>query len=299
MNKWLKATFHPFKLAFKRWNEKDPFKESAVIAYYAIFSMPGLLVVVITLLGLAYGQEAASAHLHGQIAMAMGPDTADQVQEMMVLASKGKNSVLATIVGIATLLFGATGVFVQLQKSLNIVWEVKARPTKSGIWSFIRARLFSFGLVLSIAFLLLISLVVSSVLQIFSDWIRSYWPDYVLFLFNVINFAISLIIISVLFGLMFKFMPDARIKWRYVWIGAVFTSLLFTIGKTAMGLYFGKAEPGSGYGAAGSIILILLWVSYSSMILFYGAQFTKAYADTYHGYVPPSEIAVKEPGRKA
>ncbi len=298
MKPWLKKKLHPFKLAFKRWNDKDPFRESAIIAYYAIFSLPGLLVVVITLLGMAYGHDAASAHLHGQISLAMGNDTADQIQEMMVLASKGRNSVLATIIGIATLLFGATGVFVQLQKSLNIVWEVKAKIQKAGIWTFLRARLFSFGLILSIAFLLLISLVVSSVLQILSDWIKDFWPDYILFLFNIVNFIISLVIITILFAMMFKFMPDAKIKWRYVWIGSFFTSLLFTLGKTAMGLYFGKAEPGSGYGAAGSIILILLWVSYSSLILFYGAHFTKAYADLSHGYVPASDIAVKDPGRK-
>lgn len=282
------------KTVFKKWWKRDPFKESAIIAYYAIFSLPGLLVVVITIAGYFFGADAVSGKLHSQVAQAMGSDTADQVQSMIMLASKSKDSVWATIMGIAIILVGATGVFAQLQKLLNTIWEVKASTTKSGIWSFLKSRIFSFGLIVSIAFLLLISLVISSLLSAFSSWVVQHWSESLLIFFEILNVIFSLAIIAVLFALMFKFLPDAKIKWHTVWIGASVTSLLFVLGKSALGLYFGKADPGSGYGAAGSIILILLWTSYSSMIVFFGAEFTKVYSDNIYGQMPASENGVEE-----
>ena len=288
-----------FKAAFVKWYEKDPFRESAVIAYYAIFALPGLLVLVITLGGYLFGSDAVTGQLHGQIGGAMGNDTADQVQDMMARAAGSAHSIWAKVIGIITILVGATGVFVQLQKSFNIIWEVKATPSKSGIWMLLKARLFSFGLILTIAFLLLVSLVITSILAAMSKWMEPYWPAYIMSLFQVANGLISLSIISFLFALMFKILPDAKIKWRYVWVGAFLTGLLFEIGKFALGLYFGKAEPGSRYGTAGSVVLVLLWVSYSSMIVFYGAEFTKAYADHYHGTVAAGKNAVKKPGRES
>jgi len=282
------------KTTLKKWWNRDPFKESAIIAYYAIFSLPGLLVVVITIAGYFFGADAVSGKLHSQVAQAMGTDTADQVQSMVLLASKSKDSVWATMMGIAIILFGATGVFAQLQKLLNTIWEVKASTTKSGIWSFLKTRIFSFGLIVSIAFLLLISLVISSLLSAFSSWVIQHWSESLLIIFEIVNVIFSLAIIAVLFALMFKFLPDVKIKWHSVWIGAFVTSLLFVLGKSALGLYFGKADPGSGYGAAGSIILILLWTSYSSMIVFLGAEFTKVYSDNLYGQMPASENGVKE-----
>jgi len=282
------------KITFKKWWNRDPFNESAIIAYNAIFSLPGLLVVVITIAGYFFGGDAVSGKLHSQVAQAMGTDTADQVQSMVMFASKSKDSVWATIMGIAIILVGATGVFVQLQKSLNAIWEVKASTTKSGIWSFLKTRIFSFGLIISIAFLLLVSLVLSSFLSAISSWVMQHWSESLLIIFQILNGVLSLAIITVLFAMMFKFLPDAKIKWRSVWVGAFVTSLLFVMGKSALGLYFGKADPGSGYGAAGSIILILLWTSYSSMIVFLGAEFTKAYSDNLYGKMPASENGVKE-----
>ena len=276
---------------------RDPFKESSVIAYTSIFSLPGLMVVIVSLAGYFFGSELVNSHIHNTIAGMLGVDTADQVQEMIIHAMTSKDSVWATIFGVITLLVGATGVFVQLQKSLNIIWEVKAAPKKSGVWTFVKLRLFSFGLILSIAFLLLISLVISSVLAAAGEWIKVNWSESIIWIFNVFNFIASILIITLLFAMMYKIMPDAKIKWRYVWVGAFFTAILFTIGKTLLGFYFGKAEPGSGYGAAGSIILILLWVTYSSMILFFGAEFTKAYSDHHFGEVKANEVAVKKEGR--
>ncbi|MEO5572719.1 MAG: YihY/virulence factor BrkB family protein [Bacteroidia bacterium] len=283
-----------FKTAFKKWWARDPVSESSIIAYNAIFSLPGLLVVVITIAGYFFGGDAVSGRLHSQVAQSMGTDTADQVQSMVAFANKSKDSIWATIMGIAVILVGATGVFVQLQKTLNNIWEVKASTTKSGIWSLLKTRVFSFGLIITIAFLLLISLVLSSLLSALSAWVSQHWSESLLIIFQILNVVFSLAIITVLFAMMFKFLPDAKIKWRSVWIGAFITSLLFVLGKSALGLYFGKTDPGSGYGAAGSIILILLWTSYSSMIVFFGAEFTKVYSDTQYGEIPSSENAVKE-----
>jgi membrane protein len=293
-----KATGKQLKTAFKEWWSKDPFKESAVIAYYAIFSLPGLLVVIVTLAGYFFGREAMNNHVAAQISGTMGADTGQQVNDMIAKASETKNSGWATIIGVITIIVGATGVFAQFQKSLNIIWEVKADETKSGIWNMIKVRLFSFGLIVSIAFILVVSLVISTMISAFSDWLKSHFSESVLIIVQVLNIIISLFVLAFLFALMFKFFPDAKIKWRHVWVGAFVTAVLFEAGKFALGLYFGKADPGSGYGAAGSVILILLWVSYSSMIVFYGAEFTRAYANYYDGEIPADKNAVKETGRE-
>lgn len=283
-----------FKTAYKEWMAKDPFHESAVIAYYAIFSLPGLLVVVVTLAGYLFGREAVNNHVTAQITATLGADTADQIQSMIIKASELKNTVLAAVIGIATILIGATGVFAEFQKSLNIIWEVKADPSKSGIWGFIRVRLFSFGLIVSISFMLIVSLVISATLAAFGNWLTGHFSSSFFMALEAANFTLSLGVLSVLFALMFKYIPDAKIKLRHVWIGALVTAFLFNIMKLALGLYFGKANPGIGYGAAGSVILIMIWVSYSSMIVFYGAQVTRAYANIYSGKVHPSNIARTE-----
>ena len=287
-----------FKQAFKKWWSRDPFRESSVIAYSAIFSLPGLMVVIVTLAGYFFGADLVNKHIHTTVTGMLGADTANQIQEMIIIAMTSKESIWATIFGVITVLVGATGVFVQLQKSLNIIWEVEAKANKSGILTLLKLRLFSFGLILSIAFLLLISLILTSFLAAAGDYIKQNWNSELIWLFNILNIILSLGIIALLFGLMYKFMPDAKVKWRTVWVGAFVTAILFTIGKTLLGLYFGTAEPGSGYGTAGSIILILLWTSYSSIIFFYGAEFTRAYSDRHFGKTAPNEVAVKKENRK-
>lgn len=294
MKTHIQKIFTVLKNAFKDWFAKDPFHESTVIAYFAIFSLPGLLVVIITLAGYFFGNEAVNNQVAAQFTSTMGAETANQIQDMIVQASKLKNSVFATIIGIVTILVGATGVFAEFQKSLNIIWEVKLDATKSGIWKIVKVRLFSFGLIISIAFLLIVSLIISSLLSAFGNWLASHFSDSFLMVLKVVNFILSLIILAILFALMFKILPDAKIKWKHVWIGSFVTAFLFEIGKFALGLYFGKANPGIGYGAAGSIILILLWVTYSSMIVFFGAEFTHAYAKMFSGKVAPTEIAKAE-----
>lgn len=280
------------KITFQSWNSKDPFRQSAVIAYYSIFSIPGLLVLIIAITGFFFGKEAVNQQIHNQITGTMGNQTADQINTMLVNASRSHSTLFGTVIGVIVLLVGATGVFVELQKSLNQIWKVKT-VTQKGILILLKTRLFSFGLIMAIAFLLLISLVISTALATFSEWISNAGSELLVFAFSLFNILFSLVVISVLFALMFKILPDAKIKWKHVWLGAVITGFLFTIGKTALALYFGKAHPDSIYGAAGSIILILLWVSYSSMILFFGAEFTSAFATKYSGQVPPTEIASK------
>lgn len=286
-----------FKITFKEWNQKDPFRQSAIIAYYSIFSIPGLLVFIITITGYFFSKEAVHQNIFDQVSSTMGADTAEQIQEMLTNAGGAKSTIWGSIIGFVILLIGATGVFVELQKTLNEIWQVKV-VVKKGILPILKARLFSFGLILAIAFLLLISLVVSAALVAMSSWISVDASGFVVIVFNILNFILSLVVISVLFGLMFKILPDAKIKWEHVWLGSLVTGLLFTIGKTALAFYFGKSDPASVYGAAGSIILILLWVSYSSMIMFFGAEFTATYAKMYTGIVPPSAIAKKEVHQK-
>ena len=282
------------KITSKKWYDRDPFRESSVIAYNALFSLPGLLVVVVSLAGYFFGADAVSGRLHSQISEAMGNETANQIQGMIISANKSRDSWWATVLGITTIIIGATGVFVQMQAYLNTIWEVKATASKSGILVFLKTRLFSFGLIVTVAFLLLLSLVLSSLLSAFGAWAVSRTYESLLILFQFLNFFFSLVVITLLFAFMFKILPDAKIKWSLVWVGAFFTAFLFVIGKSILGFYFGKVNPGSGYGAAGSVVLILIWSSYSSMIVFFGAEFTKAYADYYYGEVAASENAVKQ-----
>jgi membrane protein len=264
------------------WFKADPFRQSAVVAYYAIFSIPPLLVIVIAAAGLAFGREAVQGHISSQISSAIGTNTAEQVEEIIRRASERETSVIATIVSMVTLVIGATAVFAQLQTSLNQIWEVKVTAKKM-LLKTLRDRLFSFGLIVSICFLLLVSLVITTALEGLGTWIRANLPDFMLIVFKVLNFVISFMVISVLFGLMFKILPDAKVRWRHVTIGSMVTAFLFILGKYGLGVYFGKAEPASIYGTAGSIVLLMLWVSYSCMIVFFGAEFTRQFA-AHYGY---------------
>lgn len=286
-------TYQLLKTAFIKWYDRDPFREGAIIAYYSIFSLPGLLVLVISVAGYFFGSDAVSGQLNDQISDAVGEESALMIQNIVKSSMESKDSIWATMLGIGTIILGATAVFAQFQKSINNIWEVEPSTTKSGIWLFVRSRLFSFGLIVSIAFLLLISLLISSLLSAFSHWIQNYLSKSLLVIFVAADFLLSLAITTTLFAMMFRILPDARIKWKSVWIGALITAVLFEIGKYALGVYFGQADPSSGYGAAGSIILILLWASYSSMIVFFGAEFTKVYSDYHFGEAPPTENAVK------
>ena len=281
------------KETYKDWVDDEPFDQSAIVAYYSIFSLPALLIIIVTIAGIAFGQKAVQDQISSQIGGMIGPDSAKDIQGMIASSYQQGNSGIALVIGVATLLFGATGVFIALQKALNRIWEVKINPDKSGLKMLIRARDVSFGVVLTIGCLLLLSLVITAALTALSGWVEERMPDFFLYIFYVVDFLISISIITLLFAMLFRFLPDVNIEWKSVWTGAVITALLFVIGKYALALYFGKAEPGSTYGAAGSIILILLWVFYSCLIMFFGAEFTQVYARRYGHRVEPNENAIR------
>ncbi len=280
------------KVTFNRWLDINPFMLSAALSYYAIFSLPALLVTVIAISGFLFGKEAVNGEIYSQVKEFIGPEGAKQVQEMVKNAGKSQNSFLAGVISIITIIISATALFIQMQASLNLIWGVTVKPGRA-IWTYLRDRMFSFGMVASLAFLLLISLVISSLLAALSGYIEkhlSYVSNIVLYLMDV---CISLGIYVVLFALIYKILPDVKIRWKEVWIGSFATAVLFDIGKFLIGFYLGKSDPGSTYGAAGSIILVLLWVSYSSLILFLGAVFTKVYAETYGRELEPADYAIR------
>ncbi|WP_338765454.1 YihY/virulence factor BrkB family protein [Bernardetia sp. ABR2-2B] len=268
------------KETFTEWNALDPFRESAVIAYYTIFSLPGIMIMFIKSAGLLFGEEAVRGEITGQISGMIGQQAAEGVQEMIKNSLSNQDSTFALVVGIGSLIFGATGVFVQLQKSFNNIWEVEP-STNNGIMKLVTDRATSFGMIMAIAFLLLISLIVSTLISTLSDWMMTFLPDFMIYGMTALEIVLSLLIIGVLFGFMFKTLPDREIPWKTVGIGGLVTAVLFTLGKEGLSLYFGIAEPASTYGVAGSVVLILLWVSYACLILFFGAEFTKVYARFY------------------
>ncbi len=289
----IKDSWRLLKETFNSWNDDDPFDLSASVAYYAIFSLPALLIIIITIAGAVLGREAVQGKISEEIGRMIGKNAGEDIQTMISNAYKSSNSVISTIIGVATLLLGSTGVFLQLQKSLNKIWQVKTDPSKSGIKKLVLDRATSLGIIVAIGFMLLISLVVTTTLSALSAWISAKLPDAFLYLFYIVNFLITFSITSFLFAIIYKVLPDVKIPWKNVWIGALVTGLLFEIGRFSLGLYFGKSDPGSTYGAAGSVILILLWVNYSCLILFFGAEFTKVYAINTGHPIIPSETAVK------
>ena len=283
------------KQAFHQWNDREPFNNSIILAYYTIFSLPGLLVIIINIAGYFYDKGEVTSRLTAQIQGMIGGDTAKDIESIISKASEGKATVLATILGVATLLFGATGVFYHTQQILNKMWEVKAQP-KQKILKLIKDRVFSFGLILALGFLSLVSLSLSAALSALSDWVTAYMESFII-LIQIVDIIISIGVITLLFASIYKFLPDAKVQWRDVWVGALLTAVLFVITKFGLGLYFGKSDPGSTYGAAGTIILIMLWVSYAGLILLFGAEFTQVYASRYGRKIYPTEIAVSTEGK--
>lgn len=281
------------KATFKEWVDDDPFDLGAVVAFYSIFSIPALVIIVVNIAGAVYGEAAVEGKIAEEVGALIGQDTGNEIQEMIKDSPSQENSTISTVIGIGTLLFGATAVFVALQKSLNRLWEVKADPEKAGWKKVVRDRATSFGVVLTIGFLLLISLVLTSALSILSDWILERLPDFLFYLFYVLDVFISFGVITLLFALLYRYLPDVDIQWKSVWVGAGVTAFLFMFGKYALTLYFDYADPGSAYGAAGTIILMLIWIYYSCLILFFGAEFTQVYARRYGQHIEPSEHAVR------
>lgn len=278
---------------YKEWMADDPFRLSAIVAYYAVLSLPALLVIILNIVGAIWGTEVVQGQLTDEFTTALGKDAAESIEEMIAESQNDEKNTISTIIGIGILIFGATGVFYQLKVSLNQIWNIKPDP-KAVIKKIIIDRARSFAFILVIGFLMLISFILTAAIAALSNFISSNLPDGLIYMAYAINAIVSVGIISVLFALMFKYLPDAKIRWKTVWIGAFLTACLFVLGKLLLGLYFAQMEPGSTYGAAGTIVLILLWVSYSCLILFFGAEFTYVYANRYGRGIQPSEIAVKD-----
>lgn len=274
----------------KEWNAADPFRHGATISYYAIFSIPGLLMMVIWIAGAVFGAEAVQGQISTQISGMMGADAATGIEDLLKNVNQNEDNWIMKTIGVLTLIFGATTLFFQLQKSLNSVWEVESSPD-NGIIKLIKDRASSLSLIVVIAFLLLITLVLSALLSVISDWLTNNFGEYLIYVAQLLNFAISLGIVTLLFAVMFKVLPDVDIRWKAVWVGAFVTSILFVIGKTLLGIYFEYADPASSFGAAGTVILVMLWVNYTCLILFFGAQFTQVYARKYGHKITPSSHA--------
>jgi membrane protein len=279
-----------FKGAFKEFGEDKVLRLSAALAYYALFSIAPLVIIVIAVAGLVFGTEAVSGQLQGQLRGIVGDNGAQMIESMVSAARKPHQSIVATIIGVATLLLGASGVFGQLQDALNTIWEVKPKPGR-GILGMLRDRFLSMAMVLGTGFLLLISMVLSAALMALTGFMGNAFgigPVLAEILNNVVSFAV----ITLLFAMIFKFLPDVKVAWRDVWAGAIFTAALFTVGKYLLGLYLGRAATASAYGAAGSLMVILLWVYYSSVILFFGAEFTQVYAKERGARIVPAKHAM-------
>ena len=286
----MRAIFDLVKTVFSDWSEDRAPRLGAALAYYAVFSLAPLLVLLIGIAGLVFGQEAVESRVMAQVGGLVGEEGGAAISEMIRSARKPSTGIIATAIGLVTLLFGASGVFGQLHDALNTIWEVQPKPGR-GILGVIRDRFVSFTMILGVGFLLMISLVVSAGLAAFGEVLSGFLPGPEMFL-QAINLVVALAVITVLFALIFKVLPDADIKWSDVWIGAFVTAVLFIIGKFALGLYLGKSNVGSSFGATGSLIIILVWIYYSSQILFLGAEFTQVYANTYGSRVVPDEDAV-------
>jgi len=275
------------KGAFAEFSEDNVLRLSAALSYYSIFSIGPLLVIVVGLAGIAFGHEHVRHQIEGQLQSMLGPNSARTIESMMS-AQKYGSSLITTIIGIAALLIGAGGVFGQLQDALNTIWEVKAKPG-TGIWRFIRNRFLSFTIVLGTGFLLLVSMTLTTFLTAVAGTIGEMLP-FSEVLIHLLNFIVSFGVVTLLFAMIFKYLPDVKIPFRKVWVGAIGTALLFTIGKYLLSLYLGRASTSSPYGAAGSVIIILMWVYCASVILFFGAEFTQVYAKQTGTKVVPGEF---------
>jgi len=294
------ATYHLFVAAFKGFQEDRVMKLSAALAYYTIFSLTPLIIIVISAASLFLGDNMDPNDklfgVNGEIPKMVGPEAANQLRSFVNNANYSGKSTLGLIIGIGTLILGATAIFIEIQDSINLIWKVKAVPKKS--WKkLITNRLLSFSLIASLGFLLLVSLVVNSIVVGVGDKLESYAGKVgveqvsELFMLIVTN-TLTLTVVTSIFTVIFKVLPDVNLKWKPAIIGALFTAILFSIGKYVIGIYIEKVNPGSAFGAASSVIVILVWIYYTSVILYFGAEFTQAYAERYDKGITPSKYAV-------
>jgi membrane protein len=284
----LRTIWEVVEKAAVAWMADNAMRLGASLAFYTLLSSAPLVVIVLAIAGFVFGGNAVQGQLVAQLRDLMGDEGAKAVQTMIANAARPGSGVIAMTVGILTLLFAASGVFAELQDALNTVWGVKPRPGRA-LWVIVRERFLSFVMILGIGFLLLVSLVVTALLSALTGYAGL---DHIGIIGQVLSFCISFLVIMLLFAMIFKFLPDVKIGWGDVWVGAAVTSLLFAVGKLLIGLYLGRASIGSAYGAAGSLVVFLVWIYYSSLILFYGAEFTKVYAQEVGSHIEPTDNAM-------
>ena len=280
------------KQSFSDFIDNKVLKLSAALAFYTIFSLPAMLIIVISVSDIFYGREAIEGTLYHQISGFVGSDAALQIQETIRGAALSQSSTFATIVGIVTLLFGATSVFNEIQDSINHIWKLKSKPKGTGFLKMLVNRLLSFSLVVSLSFLLLVSLLINGLMDAFITRLTRMFPELTVVMVYAVNVIITFSITTLLFAMIFKVLPDARIKWKHVRAGAITTAILFMLGKFLIGYYLGHSKLSSTYGTAGSVIVMLLWVYYSAMILYLGAVFTHVYAVHTGSRIYPNNYAV-------
>ncbi len=284
-----------FKAAFKGFNDDDCMTQGAAIAYYTVFSLPSLLLIIVAVVGLFLGREAVQGQLQQQIQGLIGQGAGSQVQAMVSHANQHHGGgIVSTVIGIIALLFGASGAFIALQQALNRAWQVKPDPNRSTVKDFLSKRLLSIAMILGIGFLLLVSLALSAAVSALGAWAGAILPKALTGpLLRVLTAAVSFVVTFVLFGAIFKVLPDVQIRWKDVWVGAVITAALFTVGKEAIGYYVGKSGTASAYGAAGSLMVIVLWIYYASLIVLFGAEFTQVWAEAHGHALQPDKGAMR------
>jgi membrane protein len=286
-----KKIWKVLKDSFSGFSDDKVTKLSASLAYYTVFSMGPLLILIISLCGIFLGREAIEGQVYQQLEGFMGKDTAGQLQDIIKNAAISGKGPVAVIIGAVTLLIGATTVFGEIQDSINTIWGLKPKP-KRGWLKMLQNRFLSFSVIISLGFILLVSLAVTSLVDGLNNALMSRFSDVSVIIFYIINQVITLAVVSFIFGVIFKVLPDAEIKWKDVILGSVVTGVLFMIGKFGISFYISTSDVGSTFGAAGSLVVVLLWTYYSSLILYYGAEFTKAYAINYGSPIHPSHYAV-------
>lgn len=276
----VKETWGLVKVAASAWIDDYAPSMGAALAYYTVFSLAPLLLIVISIAGLMFGADAARGEIFGQLRGLMGDDAAKAIEGILASVRKPSESISATVIGVAVLLVGATTVFGELQDALDRIWRAPAREKSAGLLSLLRARILSFGMIFGIAFLLMVSLVLGAVMAALGKWWGGYFGGWEM-LAQIVNALLSLVLTTAVFAFIYKLMPRVKVRWHDVWLGAAVTALLFTVGKTLIGLYIGKTGVASGFGAAGSIVIVLVWVYYSAQIFLMGAEFTWVYAQTF------------------
>ncbi|MGE3538766.1 MAG: YihY/virulence factor BrkB family protein [Candidatus Tectimicrobiota bacterium] len=282
------------KTAWQEWNTDNAPRLGAALAYYTLFSLAPLLVILIAIAALVFGREAAQGRIVGEIQGVVGTASAQAIQAMIDKARQPTTGIVATVISVITLLLGATGVVSELKATLNTIWNV--RPPTLGLWGTVKARLLSLAWVLGLGFLLLVSLVVSAILSGMSAWVSHMISSpWLIYFWQVVNFIVSLGVITVVFAMLYRFVPDTVIPWRDVWVGAAITAVLFVISKTLIGIYLGQSSLGSSYGPAGAVVLILVWVYYAALVFLFGAELTEVYAHRHGSRVSAS--ASPEPPR--